>query len=146
MFLHRENHGLGIPAGLAGWVAGGAGAGLKFPPATNPHPHGFSFWPSSTIDLLIPLPPDPPPTDLSTSTPPTDSGTHNTLSLTHCRCNTHLFDFLCGSPSVLGRLGPLGYFVPLRPSFCPVLDSWLFCSDCSFVALPLSPLFLRTYA
>ena len=38
MFLHRENHGLGIPAGLAGRVAGGAGAGLKFPPATNPHP------------------------------------------------------------------------------------------------------------
>ena len=34
----RDNHGLGIPAGLAGRVAGGAGAGLKFPPATNPHP------------------------------------------------------------------------------------------------------------
>ena len=33
-----DNHGLGIPAGLAGRVAGGAGAGLKFQPATNPHP------------------------------------------------------------------------------------------------------------
>jgi hypothetical protein len=36
--MTRDNHGLGIPAGLAGRVAGGAGTGLKFPPATNPHP------------------------------------------------------------------------------------------------------------
>ena len=35
--IHSDNHGLGIPTGLAGRVAGGAGAGLKFQPVTNPH-------------------------------------------------------------------------------------------------------------
>ena len=74
--MHRDNHGLGIPAGLAGRVAGGAGAGLKFPPATNPHPqrglentHTGFFLSLSTINVSTQttlLPPCPPPMDFST--------------------------------------------------------------------------------
>ena len=81
--MRRDNHGLGISAGLAGRVAGGAGAGLKISPATNPHPQCGLANTRTGLFFLATTEAPKPPIDSTVSTgplpPPRHPRTHGAL-------------------------------------------------------------------